>query len=647
MSKLGLKLVLMVDITIVIIVAILVTITGVSVNTLNSEVLSKEASIGITLIKDNILTAETNARGIADDITKNVDFARSFYVDRGNIIGEKFSLLIPNKNYVGLFVDADNKLIWKSDGLEQENVQLLLNNEKFDGYYVSGNNIYYVCERTILNSLGFPIGKGIVAVDFSSSDMLDEIKEVVGFDVTIFGGDVRIATTVIDESGQRATGTRMSDKVREQVIDLGNSYEGRADIVGNTYYTIYEPFLDNSGNIMGAIFCGAKTEENDKTVGTIILISILAGVVFAAIGGIYITVYERKHITKPLRDTSGILKKMADGNIMFELYKVNRPNDEIGDMVADLVKMKDTISMYLGDVGNVMNAMAQGDFTVETAVEYKGDFVQMKKSVDKIRNDLSSIISKLTISASEVSSGSAQISNGSQLLAEGTTRQASAVEQLSATISEIAEKIEGNNGNAIEADKCATRSNSLVEEQSKQMHHMRAAMEDIKQKSDQIHNIIKTIEDIAFQTNILALNAAVEAARAGAAGKGFAVVADEVRNLATKSDEATKQTADIIDQTMDSIAKGSGVVEKTVELMDKVAATTNESQKIVEKIRLSSEEQAQAIEQIKEGINQISEVVQQNSATAEESAASCEELNGQSQVLADEVAHFVILEKYR
>ena len=520
----------------------------------------------------------------------------------------------------------------------------LLENEEFSGYIKNGNDIYYVCERPVLNSLSYPVGRAIIAVDFTRPSILDDIKDVVGYDVTIFGGDTRISTTIIDENGERAIGTQMSDKVRSTVIDNGGIYDGRTEILGAKYYTIYEPFLDTDGNIIGAVFCGTQTAENDANVRSVTIVSILIGLAVCIVCGGLLVAYTVKSISKPIDKACGVLGKMAGGDLDFDTSDVKYSNDEIGTMLKEMVRMKDTLSMYLSDIGRVMSAMADGDFTVQPAVEYQGNFVAMKNSADEICRKLSNVIGGLSVSASEVSAGSSQISNGSQLLAEGTTRQAAAIEELSATISEVAEKINNNTENAREADNCAAQSNELISEQAAEMERMRAAMEDIKEKSDQINNIIKTIEDIAFQTNILALNAAVEAARAGEAGKGFAVVADEVRNLATKSDEATKRTASIITETMESVARGSEVVANTVELMGKVSEMSAASKELVGKIHAASEEQAMAVEQINSGIAQISEVVQQNSATAEESAASCEELNGQSQVLADQVAMFKILQ---
>lgn len=644
LGKLGRRLIIAIDITVIAAMILVILSTSIQISSMNNRTLEKEAAIGIRLIKDEIASAEEQVQRISAELVDDVDFSRAITVQRGNLLEERFSEKILNDSYIGIFTDSDNNVAWSSEGVNLDSLKPYLDKEGFEGYVVNGNEVYYAKVFTLVNSMTLPVGKGIVAVDFSREYMLDEIKEVVGFEITIFGGDTRISTTVTDENGERAVGTQMSDKIKSIVIDNGGVYDGSTELFGEKFYTIYEPFYDKEENIIGAIFCGTKTAENDAYARNVVLNSVVSGAFVCLIGGVFLVFYISKKISNPIGKACKVLVKMAEGDISFDTSGIKYSDDEVGLMLGEMTKMKDALSMYLTDIDRVMSAMADGDFTVQPSVEYKGDFVGMKDSADSICRKLSDVIGALNTSASEVSAGSAQISDGSQLLAEGTTRQAAAIEELSATISEMADKINDNTLNAREADDCAAQSNDLITEQAEEMEHMRLAMEDIKEKSDQINNIIKTIEDIAFQTNILALNAAVEAARAGEAGKGFAVVADEVRNLATKSDEATKRTAAIISETMDSVARGSAVVENTVALMGKVSEMSESSRRLVEKIHAASEDQAMAVAQINSGIAQISEVVQQNSATAEESAASCEELNGQSHVLSDQVAKFKILD---
>jgi len=240
----------------------------------------------------------------------------------------------------------------------------------------------------------------------------------------------------------------------------------------------------------------------------------------------------------------------------------------------------------------------------------------------------------------QVASGSEQVSFGAQALSQGATEQASSVEELSATIVELSGHVKVNADHAAEASRLSNDAGSGVMESDGHMKEMIEAMGDISDKSKEIGKIIKTIDDIAFQTNILALNAAVEAARAGSAGKGFAVVADEVRNLAQKSAEAAKNTTVLIEGSILAVDNGTRIVGQTAKsLQDVVVKAGNVTNKMTD-IANASEQQAKAIAQVTQGIEQIAAVVQTNSATAEESAAASEELTGQAQMLKELVGKF-------
>ncbi|MDE7280153.1 MAG: methyl-accepting chemotaxis protein, partial [Ruminiclostridium sp.] len=233
-------------------------------------------------------------------------------------------------------------------------------------------------------------------------------------------------------------------------------------------------------------------------------------------------------------------------------------------------------------------------------------------------------------SSKDVMMGSQQIAEGSKGLADGTTKQAAAIQELSASLNEIAEKVESSAANAADASQVSRQSSEKIKYQNGEIENMLAAMNEIKERSDKIRNIIKAIDDIAFQTNILALNAAVEAARAGEAGKGFSVVADEVRTLAAKSAESAQQTGTLITATIEAVDKGTEIANTTAGIMKEVNELSARTDAYISDISIAMEEESSSIEQVKIGIEQISTVVQQNSATAEETAASCAELSNQS-----------------
>ena len=273
-------------------------------------------------------------------------------------------------------------------------------------------------------------------------------------------------------------------------------------------------------------------------------------------------------------------------------------------------------------------------------LEYNGDFVPIRESLDNITQSLHESMSAINQASDQVASGSEQLATGAQSLALGSTEQASSIEELSSAISEIAEYVKVNAQNAGGASESAEDVRAKIEVSNRYMKDMVEAMSRINSSSDEIEKIVKTIEDISFQTNILALNAAVEAARAGSAGKGFAVVADEVRNLATKSAHAVKDTALLIGHSREQVEKGTVIAGDTEQALTKVVQSIRVVADNVEQISEASLHQSERIDQVTQSMNQISGVVQTNSATAEESAAASEELSGQAQILKELVEKF-------
>ena len=484
---------------------------------------------------------------------------------------------------------------------------------------------------------GSVVGSVVIGMNMSETAYLDDVKEQTGAEVTIFHNKTRIATTVVNANGQRAIGTDIAANVGAAVIDSGHEYEGQADILGQNHYVDYVPMLDVNGKVVGAFFAGFSSAESDALATSMVVLSIVIAIITAAIASVIIIIALRKMVEQPIKEATAIAGSMSKGNLHFPDSTFKFSNDEIGTFVKDLEFTKNSLNSYIADIAAVLSSMADGDFTRQPAVEYMGDFVEIKESFAKISLTLGQIINNMNISADDVMNGSSQIAFGSQTLAAGTTEQASAIDELSSTISNISVQIENTARNAQKANELSEQSKEKISIQNGEMTHMLGAMEEIKTKSNEIQNIIKAIDDIAFQTNILALNAAVEAARAGDAGKGFAVVADEVRNLAGKSAEAAKNTGDLITATIEAVTNGSTIAEKTADIMKEVIEISNKTDKLIEEISEAAVAQADSIQQVNIGIGQIATVVQQNSATAEETAASCEELSGQSKLLKNQV----------
>lgn len=341
-------------------------------------------------------------------------------------------------------------------------------------------------------------------------------------------------------------------------------------------------------------------------------------------------------INKPLRHLRHIADKFAQGDLSTEIDYESE--NEIGDLAKSFKTMTDNIKEYINGISYVLTKISEGDFTASTTIEYKGDFIKIKEAVVKTKANLNAIFAEISDSADRVTNGSEQVASGSQALAQGATEQASSIQELSASIAEISEQVKNNATNATNASRASTVAAQKVNEGTQEMKELLAAIVEISETSNQIGNIIKTIDDIAFQTNILALNAAVEAARAGAAGKGFAVVADEVRNLASKSAEAAKNTTILIESSMNAVEKGTKLADSTAKTLDEITESAKEATSLVNQIATASNEQATSINQVNLGVEQISAVVQTNSATAEQSAAASEELSGQAENLKNNLA---------
>ena len=365
---------------------------------------------------------------------------------------------------------------------------------------------------------------------------------------------------------------------------------------------------------------------------TVIIVIILVGVFFS-----FVII---RSIKIPISEIANAAIKMAEGDLDVAVSYTSR--DELGILAAQVGRLIRKLQMIIDDENKFLAKMAKGDLTVDSVceAEYTGSFHPLLVSFRGIAVELNDTMRQISQSSSQVAGGAEQVSSGAQALAQGTSEQASAVQELVATINEISSKVNQNAENAQLAEATSGSVSTKMNVSNEKMQQMIQAMEDISNSSNEIGKIIKTIEDIALQTNILALNAAVEAARAGEAGKGFAVVADEVRSLANKSAEASKNISDLIENSLKVVENGKQITDDTAKSLLDAVKDVNEMTGIIGQISQASSDQAYSISQITIGMNQISDVVQTNSATAEESAAASEELSSQSQLMKALVGRF-------
>ena len=414
------------------------------------------------------------------------------------------------------------------------------------------------------------------------------------------------------------------------------------------YYEQFDELLAQVGEVTDALNELAESNANAIYENTLSMVDmgkmlISAVSIFCFITVILVALAITKMLVGPINQLKDVAAALAQGKLKGSSKIVTyQSRDELGQLADAMRFSMETLDGYVDEISAKLERLASGDLTISRneITDYLGDFASIKTSMVTILTSFNTAIMDIYTASLQVDVGSEQVSSGAQALSQGATEQASAVEELSATITEVSNHVNANAQNAVNASKMSDEAGKGVEESNKYMQHLMDAMEEINSTTGQIEKIIKTIEDIAFQTNILALNAAVEAARAGAAGKGFAVVADEVRSLAAKSAEAAKNTNALIGSTVGAVRNGMNVAEETSKALREVVEKTSAVNERISEIAAGSAEQADKIEQISNGIEQIAAVVHNNSATAEQSAAASEELASQAALMKEQIGKF-------
>ncbi len=418
-------------------------------------------------------------------------------------------------------------------------------------------------------------------------------------------------------------------------MTAGESGSATVKLNGEKYLFSYIPM---DGNEHWSIAVGAPTKPivKDVTSTAFIFVGILALAVILVIAS---TTIRSGYLCKPIVDCADRLRKLAEGDVespapeCSEKNEIRVMSDALGSTVA-------TLGEYIGDIRKVLTAISGGDLTVKPSAEYLGNFSAIRDSLNLIASSLSKTMSDVSRSAIEVREGASQLSEGSTTLSQNAITQASAVDQITSTIIDITKKIEENNKSVEKALDNSRNTNAQAQDGVRCMNDLLEAIREIESRSQEIENIIKVIDDIAFQTNILALNAAIEAARAGDAGKGFAVVADEVRNLASKSSEAAHQTGQLINKSIEAVSRGTELANTASAALSGIVSGVAEVTGVMTEISTASSEQAVAAEQISSGMENVNSAIHDTSATAEQSAAASEELSALAVTLTDTVSRF-------
>lgn len=528
--------------------------------------------------------------------------------------------------YDFLALIVKDEIVWKSD------------NAELPDDFKPGTGMYALDDDLILTYLTEDLGnyRFLVGTCLEKTSFVDNLKTQTDCEISLFLNDVRFNTTILDNSGKRITGQKMSAAIWS-TIQSGKVYQDRAVINGKQYFVHYEPMKDVNDNIIGAYFAGYSADSYNSGLVRTILITIAICVVLVGIAVVILVIILNKDFKRPIAALVTECEDIKNIDLNKESRNFKFNNDEIGQLASELIESKQTLNSYVQDIVGVLESMAEGDFTKQPSVAYTGDFLSIEKAFEQIHSNLGEIIANVSQSSYNVSLGAEQMASGTQALAEGTQRQSATIDELSSTVTGISENVNKTAENARAASEISLDCANIMQEQTVQMQNLIDAMDIVEKKSEDIAKVIKAIEDIAFQTNILALNASIEAARAGEAGKGFAVVATEVGTLAAKSAESANSTRAIIDSTLEAVGKSIVIARDAAGAIDNVTEKSKQAADLVKEIALDSTAQAGDLEQATQGINDISEVIQNNSSTAQQSAASCEELSSQSKIMLDMV----------
>ncbi len=423
-------------------------------------------------------------------------------------------------------------------------------------------------------------------------------------------------------------------------VQEGNMEEAVQYVYGEDYSAsiaqinaIKEQFLADLDN-------RTSTEVNSLQHETeVIKMNMIAALIVVAVMQLLNMIIVRIRLLRPMIVVRDQMGEISQGNLSAN-FPLEANTSEIGMLVASIHETKGELKKYINDIDTILSQMADGKMDQLIEGQYRGEFLPIQTAMKQILDSLNMALSQIYRTAEQVSDESRKMTSDAQVLSSGAVKQASAVEQLSASIQELSMQVDRSSEDAEDARTSTSEATMQLEMCSEKMGALTEAMNDISRSSQQIGGIIKTIEDISFQTNILSLNAAVEAAHAGEAGKGFAVVAEEVSSLANKSSMAAKDITELIENSIRLVKEGTVLSSDTKQALVKGVSGAHKSTELVERIAESAGQQVQALHQLTAGMKQISEVVQTNATMAEKSASSAEELYAQAEELKVSVERF-------
>lgn len=408
--------------------------------------------------------------------------------------------------------------------------------------------------------------------------------------------------------------SKAKDKEGAIAIVHGDKYLGNVERINS----LINKCIDNT---MGGL------EAKNTTATTLVVIS---GALFMAMffyilrNNMYILKFSKKELLEPIINVSKEVIALSEGNLSRDIA-LEHDESEVGEMVGAIISMKENFSNMIHEISSSLDKMAKGNYKIEIAQNYVGEFVEIKDSLEKIVKETTSTLSTIRNVAEEISCGADQLAKASEDLAEGSCVQHEKITAVANLVKDLNNAMQDHVAEADLAVILSTKAANTLTESNKKMESLKEAISNIEMCSSQISTIISTIQDIADETNLLSLNASIEAARAGEAGRGFAVVAEQVKKLADESSKAAGETTKLIDATVQAVNKGILIADEAITNMDEVYEDTKTSTLKMQEMASKLKEESENINDIHANIDEAAMVVDDNSATSEETAAVSEQ----------------------
>lgn len=625
-------------------------------------------AVAVTVsVSTAIISSNNTINQLIESYSKNsLQFAQNKIEEKGNALIEITKELAVDKKVISsiengtfsritvmlnsyqsdlIISDKDGKTLFRSN-MDIEDEENITNLKSFSaalsntvGYTIEADDVlgYCLIAYAPITSDDKVIGTVSACLSFNKNDFVDELKNLMNDDFSIFQGDTIVSTTIQDNE-ERAVGTRLENDISKIIFEDKNEYSGTTKILKKNYITSYIPIFSLDGEeVTGVIFSGKDISDIEKMIRTNVFFIIVTAGIFIGLSSTASLYIIKKRVKKPLASVIKTANSIAVGDIntqsLDELKSVCT-DDEIGKVAKAMQSAVSSILLIAEDSKTVANALKNKKLNVDIIISnYQGIYRNIMVMVKNIFKEIINITIENKNISSEIDENAISISDVSQSLANGTVEQESSLSELAININDILSHLQYNVKSSKEATEVSKITNNNIHKSNNSMKKMLEAMIKISNNSKEISTIIKTIDDIAFQTKILAINAAIEAAKAGEQGRGFAVVAAEVRTLALKSAEAAKTTSELIENSITDVQTGEEIVNSTVKMLNTVVENAEIIDNIIIQIAKMNEIQKDKLEEINYNMSNITKVVKTTAITAEQAASASKKLAHQSATL--------------